>query len=68
MKLTPAQRAFLADLVRAGRQDCIESYSPARKLIELGLATSKAGSFGQLHVVPTDAGRAAVHIQQRASE
>lgn len=58
MKLTPAQRSFLADLVRTGGQTCTESYSPARKLVALGLAEFVGWSFGTWKVTPTDAGRA----------
>lgn len=65
MKLTPAQQAFLADVVRTGRQTCNESYLPAQKLVRLGLATYEQRSFGIWHVMPTHAGRAAMPSQER---
>jgi hypothetical protein len=60
MKLTQAQKAFLNDVVRKGRETCLESYAPSRKLVELGLISARSSVFGQHNVEPTDAGRALV--------
>jgi hypothetical protein len=60
MKLTQPQLMLLGDLVRNGKDHCFEGYKPAQKLIQLGLAKARKGSFGSLHLEPTEAGRAAL--------
>ena len=66
MKLTEAQRELLALAVSKGRVGCIESYRPAIKLIDLGLAVKDGGkSYGYMHIRPTDAGRVAHSSHQR---
>lgn len=60
MKLTLAQHGLLCAIVRKGSEACIKSYPPAKKLVELGLATYRSGSFGHGRVEPTEAGRAAI--------
>jgi hypothetical protein len=55
MKLTKAQWALLVDIVN-GDARCHPDYKPAKKLVELRLATCEHGDL----LVPTEAGRAAL--------
>lgn len=58
-RLTKPQREFLAELAKAPR-GAWHKYSPALKLVELGLATSGDGRYGTVRFTITDAGRSAL--------
>jgi hypothetical protein len=45
MKLTPAQKALYEDLQKDGSVMCHQSYSPARMLVQMGLAEAKSCAY-----------------------
>lgn len=57
-KLTKAQREVFDELVAKGRFQCVETYAPAKKLIEMGYATRKTGSYGTGWLEPTGQAKA----------
>lgn len=66
IKLTDSQYAFLCQLVK-GPQTAVETYAPARKLVDVGFATRVQSSYTWEHTV-TDAGRAyhtSIHMADR---
>lgn len=59
MKLSKPQWFALVD-VSEGNRHFVRSYSPAKKLVELGLCEWRDGKYGSSWLDLTDAGRAAL--------
>jgi hypothetical protein len=57
IKLSSAQQIALKAVCDTPSYTCIDRYAPAKKLVELGLATSKPLSFGRIQLTSTAAGR-----------
>lgn len=58
MKLSEPQKRLLDEACSKGSINCADTYPPARKLVELGLARWETIRFAK-KLVPTDKGRAA---------
>lgn len=59
MKLTKKQLDLLKQVVSTGQLTCWDSYPPAKKLVELGLAEWRRGRYSDC-LVATAAGKDAV--------
>lgn len=62
MKLTKPQLELLRDVANGG--SAVDSYPPARKLVELGLCARKVVGLSD-RLILTDAGRAALEKETR---
>lgn len=57
-KLSPAQASTLKEVCDQSSYTCIDRYAPAKKLVELGLATkADVGSYSRVQLTATEAGR-----------
>lgn len=65
-KLTKAQRAVFDTLVATGKFNCISSYAPAVKLVELGYATMTVGRYGGSWLEPTAEAKARAEDERLA--
>ncbi len=50
-KLTKPQQKLYDELKRRGSISCIETYQPAKALVEKGLAKFESGKFGQTRLI-----------------
>lgn len=62
MKLTKPQAELLRDVANGG--NAVDTYPPARKLVELGLCTREVVGLSD-RLILTDAGRAALEKETR---
>jgi hypothetical protein len=57
VKLSPAQETALKEVCDTPDYTCVDRYLPAKKLVELGLATRTAASYDRVRLTATDKGR-----------